>query len=474
MLYKHQQQAIKEAIAAKGNFAFFHEPGLGKTRSCLEVFAHYRKEDTNLKLFVVCPLSLINAAWGTDIKKFTEFSYIPFKELKNKAIPDITSINYESFISKKNLPKIKTLLEKYNFMCVLDESCRLQNNKSITTKTFIKMKDLFKYRIVCTGTPMPNIESELWGQISFINSNIFNKSFYSFRNEYFHLERDGQVFSGFVGGNARSLLSSGWKYSISDTKRKSLMEAIRKHSSWVKKKDALDLPLKITETREVSLSPKESKVYNEMERDLITEVEGESVIASVALAKYMKLRQVASGFIYTSPGEAVVIGNSKLKELNSALDEIGNRQVIIWVQFKEEARQISNLLKKKKKTCSLLTGEQKDKDVAISEFQSGNTQYLIAHPRTAAHGLTFVNCSIAIYYSLDYSYKYHIQSKDRIHRIGQTESCLYIYLVVPGSIEEEIINVLDGKQKLQDIVENIIKKGRNVRTKTKTQGVGIS
>ncbi|MBI5643242.1 MAG: hypothetical protein HY954_07180 [Deltaproteobacteria bacterium] len=86
-LYNHQREAIPFAIKNDGNCALFHDPGLGKTRTCLEVFTHYRLTEPGLRLFVVCPLSLVNSAWGEDIRRFTDFTYAPFKVYRRPYMP---------------------------------------------------------------------------------------------------------------------------------------------------------------------------------------------------------------------------------------------------------------------------------------------------------------------------------------------------------------------------------------------------
>ncbi len=96
-LYRHQKEAVEFAIRNRGCCALFHDPGLGKTRTGLEVFRYYRGKHPGLRLLVVCPLSLVNSAWGVDIKKFTDFTYAPFKEIKGE-VPDIVVINYECLI----------------------------------------------------------------------------------------------------------------------------------------------------------------------------------------------------------------------------------------------------------------------------------------------------------------------------------------------------------------------------------------
>ena len=58
----------------------------------------------------------------------------------------------------------------------------------------------------------------------------------------------------------------------------------------------------------------------------------------------------------------------------------------------------------------------------------------------------------------------HTQARDRIHRIGQKNSCLYIYLVARATIDEELVQVLQRKKGLQDAIYAL------VRNKAKKQG----
>jgi len=171
----------------------------------------------------------------------------------------------------------------------------------------------------------------------------------------------------------------------------------------------------------------------------------------------MKLRQITSGFAYNE-GAVLSIGKpSKLIELESLIEELGNTQIIIWVNFKFEAHQVIESLTKIG-TVTTLYSETKDKDRSIEDFKTGRARFMVANPHSAAHGLTLVNCSTMIYYSLDYSYEAHRQSQHRIHRIGQTKTCLYIYLLAENTIDEDILNVLNGKKTLQNIIDEFMRK----------------
>ena len=64
--------------------------------------------------------------------------------------------------------------------------------------------------------------------------------------------------------------------------------------------------------------------------------------------------------------------------------------------------------------------------------------------------MTFVNCTYNIYYSLSFSYEEFKQSKDRIHRIGQTNKCTYIILQAKNTIDKKIYNCLQRKKSAVD------------------------
>lgn len=449
-LFLHQQKTIQKALANKGCGAVFHQPGLGKTRTALEIY----KSFPGHRLFVVCPLSLVNAAWRHDVEKFTSFSFSSFRENKDT---DIIAVNYETLISKNWLSHIVNKISQGKWMGVLDESSRLKNHKSITTKTCLEIARFLDPRLILSGTPMPNSEMELWAQLNFIKPDILFSSFYQFRNIFFHLERNGQI--GQLPKIAsrkimQELLSHGWKYAINSQRRKQLMNRIAPYTDWVKKEEAVDLPEKMDEIREVTLT-QEKPFYKKMRNELVLELKNETIIAQAMLTKIMKLRQITSGFIYGDKTHC--IGNSKLKELLNILEELGKEQVIIWLQFREEVYAIASALDKLDKRYATLYSETQHKDTAINEFQEGRAQYLLAHPKSAGHGLTFINCSYAIFFSLDYSWEAHTQAKDRIHRIGQKKSCTYFYLIAKGTIDEHIYKALQTKQDIQEMARSFLR-----------------
>lgn len=458
-LFQHQKDGIEFIINRGGSGALFWEMGCGKTRAALEIFSRLKTMHYNMKLFVVCPISLIESAWGEDIRKFTELTYQNLrktKELDPKV--DIYLINFEAMISRSKMPLILQVLQ-LKPMCVIDESSKIKSHTAKITKTMLAMRRYFQHRIVMSGTPAPNDETEYWSQISFANPSIFPDNFYKFRNIFFCLSRGAQFMQGAIlnRATARDLFSKGWKYEIAPQMKDKLFGNISRIAHFAKKKECLDLPDQVDEIRKVEMTEPQRKAYRQMHNDCITYIQDKAVVAQVALTKVMKLRQITSSFALAQEGYAEIPGCPKTKELLAVLEEAGNQQAIIWVNFHAEVNKLVTLLGDKAVT---LYGETKDKEASINDFKSGKVQYLIAHPRSAAYGLTFVQCSLQIFFSLDYSLETYLQSKSRTHRAGQVNKCTYIHLLCENSIDEVILKVLMRKGKEEEILYEFIKGGK--------------
>lgn len=475
--YQHQLKGIDFAVKNNGNCALLWAPGTGKTFTSLAIYKELRAAQpalpaaqTALRMLVVCPLSLVRATWMADTERFTAYTAAPYRDIKPGDAPDVVIINYEALISKRVLPGVLAMLRAGQWMCVLDESSRLKSNKALTTKTLLQIAPLFRHRMILSGTPMPNSELELWAQLRFVRPDAVEQSFYHFRNAYFSLTRNGVTMPTQGGFMSRSMMQEvmrkGWKYTISAEAREKLMTSIKPYTYWMRKEEALDLPEQVDQVREVTLSGPERDAYETMKRHLVVELAGQEIAAPVMLAKIMKMRQLTSGFAYNCDGAALPVGESKLHELVAAIEQAGDQPVLIFAEFHHEIEQIRAMLAKQygEDSVATLYAGTADRDDSIVRFQSGRARYLVAHPKSAAHGLTFVNCSTTVFYALDYSWEMHEQARNRVHRIGQRNACTYIYLIAKDTIDEQLLAVLQKKQSLQDAVYQIInggKRGRN-------------
>ena len=245
MLFKHQKEGVDFILKRGGSGSILWDIGCGKTRGALELFTRLREKEQYLSMIVICPLSLIEAAWGIDIKKWTDFIYQNLHEHFSISLKyDIYLLNYESLYSKEKFSKLYNFISEQKCMVVIDESSRMKDAKSKTSKSVLALREKTPYRIIMSGTPAPNSPLEYYSQMEFIAPNIFGSSFYRFRNTFFHLQRGKQIMirqgSFMRRDEARELFSKGWKYDITEANRQKLMVMISPYCHYAKKEECLD------------------------------------------------------------------------------------------------------------------------------------------------------------------------------------------------------------------------------------------
>lgn len=476
-LMNHQSQAVDFAIDNNGIAAFFHEVGCGKTLSALSTFSELRKKDPTLKMLVICPLSLIHGAWSREIEKFTSYNWCDLhdkkenRRFKNGTV-DIWLINFEYLISERGYENTKVIVDNFTklpWLCVIDESSKMKNNKAKTVERILQLKSLFKHRIIMSGTPAPNVEWEYWPQMFFLDDSILGSNFYKFKNTHFALHRGDQVVPGQCMNRSmiRKMHEQGFKYQIIPSKREEMFERMKPWCHFVQSKDCLDLPEEIDELRVVEMTAPQKKIYNQMKSSYIAELtETDSfAVANVALTKLMKLRQITSGFAVDDRGDAVAVTktNPKLNELMDIIEECGNEQIIIWCQFHYEIDTIKKILSEEGYCISELHGRvpQKERGNHLDNFLNGKSRFLIAHPSSAAHGLTLVNSHICVFFSMDYSMESYTQARGRIYRNGQKNNCIYFHILAKDSIDLDVLAIVQRKEDAQKIMERYLKHADN-------------
>ena len=416
-LYKYQKDVINKALNNEG-YGLFLDTGCGKTICGLEIAKHLGKT------LILCPLSVIETAWVEDCNNFyPELKIVNcwgsskserIKLLNSEA--DIYVMNYESF------KILKHIISNMNFKCmIVDESSVMKNMKSQITTDIMSMIDIIPRRFVLSGTPNPNSNLELFPQIKFVQPELFGISYLGWQATYF----------------TQDLANPHYWYQTDENKEK-LFARLSEGSVFLKKEDCVDLPPKVFEVKRFELGKEQKQYYDDMIRDIQDNINEWSKFEFTA--KLMKLREIVSGFVINKDGSITDFDTNKDKLLESAFEEIGDKPVIIWCQFQHEVDKLAE-----KYNGVALTSKTKDRDLIIRQFKNGEIKKLFTHPKLLGKGLTFVNCTYNIYYSLSFSYEEFRQSQDRIHRIGQDNKCTYIILQGKNTIDEKIYICLKRK-----------------------------
>ena len=421
-LRKYQKKIVDTALN-HGCYGIFSDTGTGKTIIGLEIAGHYNKT------LILCPLSVIETAWMDDCHNFYPHISIVnvwgnnreyrLRMLKEDA--NIYVMNYESFKILRNE------VCKAGFDCIIvDESSVMKNMSSQITSSLLEISDAIPHRFVLSGCPTPNHNSEIFPQIKFIDTDVFGNNYYGFLAKYFHQD-----------------MSNPHVWYQTDEDKDRYYARLSNCSVFLKKDACVDLPEKVFEVREFDMTNQQRKYYDALENDIKENINQWSKFEFTA--KLMKLREICSGFVINKDGSVTTFDNGKGVLLKEVLSELRDKQVIIWCQFQHEIDTLS-----KKFGGVGLTSKTKDRDDIIRKFKNGEINLLFTHPQLLGKGLTFVNCTYNIYYSLSFSYEEYKQSQDRIHRIGQNNKCTYIILQAKDSIEEKIFECVQRKRNAVD------------------------
>ena len=132
-----------------------------------------------------------------------------------------------------------------------------------------------------------------------------------------------------------------------------------------------------------------------------------------------------------------------------------DEQVIVWAAFKAEIHMIAEALRPYGSVVTFDgSTEIEERDAAKLAFQRGEVRFFVANMKTGAYGLNLQNCHIQYVYSRDTSPIVNWQSEDRSHRPGQKFPCVYKSLVVAGTVDERIEELIAQSTDLKSIIQS--------------------
>jgi SNF2 family DNA or RNA helicase len=244
---------------------------------------------------------------------------------------------------------------------------------------------------------------------------------------------------------------------------KNVEELVRKIApvSFVIPKDVLGLPEKRYEVVPVPLAEEQARVYQMLEQQLIEDLHARRITNPAnAAVRLMRLQQVLSGRVYTQsddedePPVVRTVQSNRISTLIEVLTQYDG-QAVIWARFAQDIKDIREALGDNAVTYDGSTS-QADRETALTRFKSGDAAYFVGNPAAAGTGIDGLQCaSMAVYYSNSFNSEQRWQSEDRIHRIGQRESTLYVDLGAPDTVDALIRKNLRAKGDLaRSITEN--------------------
>lgn len=395
------------------------------------------------KVLVVAPLRVAEDTWTKESAKWDHLQGLRVVRVLGSQARRICALETDADIYCINRENIPWLVKYYGTDwpfdgVVLDELSSFKSPSSKRFKAMRKVRPLIKHIVGLTGTPSPNGLIDLWAQIYLLDQGKrLGRTLTEYRNRYFNPgRRNGYVVYDWVP-----------KVGAEDE----IYRRISDICISMKACDYLKLPERVDVVRTVKLDNEAQTVYTEMEKEAVLELgPNEIVDAGTAAVVSGKLLQIANGAVYDENGKTHIIHESKLDTLEDVIEAVNGRPVLVFYAYQHDLERIMQRFSQARK----LEGSAE-----IDAWNRGEIPILLAHPAGAGHGLNLqAGGNHIVWFGLTWSLELYQQANARIYRQGvKGERVTITHLVAEGTIDEDVMRVLDGKATRQDALLEAVK-----------------
>jgi SNF2 family DNA or RNA helicase len=420
----------------------------GKTAAALWAADWLMREGLVRRALVIATLSTVVSVWEREM-----FTVIPHRSatvlhaarakrqrMARENMDDFFIVNHDGLTVVKKL-----LLERGDIdLVIYDEASALKNGQTTRFKELREFVNKTQCRLwLLTGTPAAQSPTDAWALGRLVNPFDINTnptgaptSFVKFRDSC--MKQQGP-FKWVARPNANIVV------------RQVLQPAIR-----FKKEDCIDLPEVVYMDRHASLSPSQERAFADMKKEfqaqaLTDKGEGVEVTAINAAVKLSKLLQICSGAAYTEDGRIATFDMpNRLAVVEELIDQAA-KKVIVFIPFRHALERVQGHLVSVGITCAVMHGgvTGKARDMLIKNFMdSPDPRVLIAHPKTASHGLNFTCADTTIWFGPTFSAELYQQANERMARPGQDSKMAIVHLS-STEIEQKAFQLLYDRQVTQ-------------------------
>ena len=410
--FEHQKATAEFLIGNRKSFCF-NEQGTGKTASVIWAVDYLMKVGLVSRVLIVCPLSVMKAAWQEDLFKFALHRTVAVahggrekrKEIIN-GLAEFVIINFDGVEIVK-----KEIIAGGFDLIVIDEASAYKNAQTDRWKTMRDITKVVKGLWMLTGTPAAQSPVDAYGLAKLVNPKGVSPFFGQFRDSVMHKISDYRWIP---------------KPTAEATVHKALQPAIR-----FEKAQCLDLPELTFVDREAPLSPQQLKYYAILKKQMLIEAAGEEITAINAAVKLNKLLQISGGAVYSDSGEVIEFDvTDRLKVIKEVIDE-SSHKVLVFVPFTHTIELLTKYLVKNGITCDVINGAVSANRRAeiVKEFQTRDEpRVLVIQPQAASHGLTLTAANTVIWYAPTSSVETYLQANARIDRPGQRNPMTIVHI----------------------------------------------
>ncbi len=447
--YEHQRVGLAQLVQ-ESRWLMAWEQGVGKTFIVCNRIKRFLDQNEEFPrdyhALILCPKSVLSV-WRDELKKHALIACNVVDgpiEVRKRLIAGYRHIrvaNYEALIHTDDA------FDKIDWdTVVLDEVHRVKNFTAQTSKRVRKLTAKAKHVWGLSGTPFPNGIEDCHGVLAAIKPDLLPvQTKTAFEARYC----------------VKSQLGPGGPFVITGYRNVAELHGyIASISSRVTKSECLDLPPKVYSTRTVQLQGEQARVYRELKRDAVARIgslkhAGTLSVRNV-LTEGLRLLQVVGGFVPDDEGTLHELDQKcKVAALAEVLDEVGDRQVVIWCQFKQEVVWLAEWLRANYGGgVTTFTGDVSgsERGPRVEAFQKGEYRYFIGTAAAGGTGVTLHAADTEVFYSRGYNLAEYLQAVDRCHRIGTRYKVSVIRLVAENTIDGKIHQALEDKADMMQMM----------------------
>lgn len=434
MKYKphNYQQFATDFILNQSICCLMLDMGLGKTVITLTALWQLALDSFDVsKVLVIAPKRVAEDTWPKELAKWEHLTGLTSSLVLGSAAERKAALQRKAFLYIINRENVAWLVKNHYWdfdMVVIDELSSFKSNKAERFKAMKKVRPMLTRIVGLTGTPAPNTLLDLWSQM--------------------YLMDMGQRLGRFIGGfRDRFFLPDKrnreiiYSYKPREGAEDAIYALISDICISMKAADYLDMPERIDNRIEVSMSPKERKLYDDFQKDMVLSIGDEELDAANAAALSNKLLQMANGAVYGEDKKVIPIHDRKLDALEDLVEAANGKPLLVAYWYKHDLQRIKARFKNAR--CI-------DTAKDIDDWNAGQIPLALIHPASAGHGLNLQDggCTI-VWFGLTWSLELYQQLNARLWRQGQKHTVVIHHIVTKGTHDEDVMRALENKDTRQ-------------------------
>ena len=411
--------------------------GLGKTIISLTAISHLLYDSFEVsRVLIIAPLRVARDTWVAELGKWEHLRGLKIERVLGTPKERVAALSRRAEMYIINRENVEWLVKHFAGrrlpfdMLVVDELSSFKNSRA---KRFLALKKVlpqFSRVVGLTGTPAPNGLEDLWPQVFLLDRGV-------------RLGRTMKSYLDMFFDTPNSWLP--YKHELKPGAEEEIYRRLGDICVSMRAADHIQMPERVDNIVEVTLSAREEKLYRQMERDMLLPYADGDVLALNAASLAGKLLQLANGAVYDEFHNIRVIHDRKLDALEDLIEAANGKPLLVMYTFQHDLTRIQERFGKY--TPDTPEGVRELKTSAdMEDWNEGRIRVAVTQPASTGHGLNLQHggCTI-VWFGLNWSLELYEQANARLWRQGQKQTVVIHHLVTKGTMDEQVMEALHDK-----------------------------